>query len=232
MTGNEAKLLIYGLLGESEASSAYFPSAQIEYMMRSTMNDIADRTEYLLRNVDGTVLAGLSITRAIDQIQMKRLETDTEGRLFPTTTEELWRKNNEWRSRPRGTPVWYYFDAQRNATGGSTVAMYPTQSSNTDYRLYYSSYPTNPGSSAADNLEIPTWCAHAVVYGTLQRAYLADSHRFSPSASAFYGRMYEALVDRLQVRARDRLPKRWAAGRDAARRVRPPKRMPDNIPEP
>lgn len=232
MTGAEAKTLIYGLLGE-QGGSAYYSPAQIEHWMRETMNDIAERTRYLLHNTDSSVAASTAVTLDADLIQVRRFETDNDGVMSPTTTRELWRNNRQWRSLLATAPRFYYMDTYRISSGAQALYLYPANSATTEYRLYFTSYPHDFIDGAVvdidDNLEIPTWCAHAVVYGALAKAYLVDGHRMSAGASRFYGSMYDTLVDRLHVRANSRAPKIRVCGRPNRKRIRLIERLPEHI---
>ena len=201
--------------------------------MRETMNEIAESTRYLLHNTDSSVTASGVVALDADAIQVRRFETDADGVMRPTTTRALWRNNRQWRAMLAGTPRFYYMDTLRIPSGAQAIYLYPPNSATTEYRMYFSSYPEDfiDGAVAAiaDNLEIPTWCAHAVVYGALAKAYLVDGHRMNVGSARFYGSMYDALVDRLRVRANSRSPKIRVCGRPQRKRIRLIERLPEHI---
>ena len=235
MTGTEAKSIILQMLGENPAAPAYFNDFQIEYWMRSALNEAAERTRYLQHTFRLSWLASGTLALGDGTIQVERLETDDDGRMRPITTEELWRTNRNWRAHT-GTPRFYYMDTQRTTgvgSGAQTVKLYPGNSSTIWYRVYYSSYPTNPAAYMLEQIELPTWCHNIVIYGTLARAYAADAGTTrNEAAAAFYGMLYDQLVERLRVRANRRLPKDWSMGDPSARRLSIGDIFPANIPEP
>lgn len=234
MTGNEAKTMIYTLLGENPSSPVHFSDSQIQYWMRAVLNDAAERTRYLEGRWDLNLSSGSKQALTDNVIQVQRFETDQDGRMRPVTTAELWKVNRHWRSET-GTPRFYYLDGQRDTSVGSgaqILTLYPLQSYTVEYLMYFESYPADPADDMSLGLEIPLWAAHMVVYGVLARAYKTINFRTSLAASAFYSVLYENLIKRLRVRADSRLPKRWIAGQRTHRRLSGHELFPRNIPEP
>ena len=156
--------------------------------------------------------------------------------MFPITRDQLRQQDRDWEYR-QGLPKYYYTDELYVASG--TEKPYfglwerPSVDGSENIRVWYWRRPFSPSSSYKSNVvEIPSWASSLVLYYMLYLAYTADTKVQDEGAAAIYYALYEDVFDRLDMRSKDRQPKKWVSGDSSLPEFSVLNRLPRRVPAP
>ena len=236
-TWTDIRNAFYDVIGDPQR--ALVPVATAERWANLGLYDLCEAALYNDTAATQNVVASTALYSISDDVyEIFRVEYDDEV-LTPITNDDLARDGRDYQYRT-GKPRFYTLDEMYTETASPDkvyVRLWETPSSNltNGLRVWYHGYPDDvDNDSPGTDIDVPDWAVGAVLFYMLARAYESQysvgMQNFD--TAAFYAMMYEDIRDRLVIRSRERVPKRWVAGASAGPSANVMNRLPDRVPAP
>lgn len=218
----------------ADSGNAFISDATQVRWANAALRELCEAARYIEAQKVSNVASGVSQYAVTEGgYSVVRVEYDGEA-LFPIYRSHLRQCMRDF-SGHTGLPRFYFLDEINATPDNLYVGVYETPSANltNGLRIWYHGYPAAVSdSSPSTEIEIPDWAVGGVLFYMLREAYTADTNVRNLDTAAFYGMLYDDVLDRLVSRSRSRLAKSWQSGQRAYQPQSILNRLPDRVPAP
>ena len=227
--------MFFPILQDTEDGNAFFTVSQARNWANGAVLIIAEHAKHLDYSGTVAVVSGnsrIEIGSVLGGVW--RVEIDNKA-IRPISKKRLRESDRDWSIRT-GQPT-FYFLAEENADPDRYfIGLYPKSDASYTATVYCYAKPATFGAEdpATGRPQVPKWALPAVLWYMLANAYTADTIKQNHDLAAFYNRLFNDTLGRLQTRNASRLNKQWVVGSSGGRRKKYDlwDNLPDTIPEP
>lgn len=201
------KTIVYGVLGDTEGTNAFFSVAQVLDVCKSCLREIGERTHYYDMVVSGSLQIGTP-TVGTNGYGVWRVEVDDHV-VRPITSDKLRHTDPFWATRT-GEPWFYLIDEFGTIPAQLFIRLYEIPDQDYTYKIFTYGEPTEPSDSVPTNLiHLPEWFAYCLAYGMLAKMFGYDTPMRNEEVASFYHNLFEDAIMRLRIRSFSRLSNEW-----------------------